>query len=158
MAELVGQWLHYEGNPSRIDHRTGKVFWHSSRTCTTSWCGATPEDATRELVLPPSEGEHHDAGAGATDRSAPASAPQGCGPTGEFTAAEYDAIVSTIWNDLDSDPRRFDDLLTEALTYIVDVAVMNDTDPYEAARATAVLRSMEQRALWGPNHEQEDHR
>lgn len=45
--EVPGQWLSYKGRPSYVDHRTTEVAWHSSRTCTRSWCGATPEDATR---------------------------------------------------------------------------------------------------------------
>ncbi|WP_020385945.1 hypothetical protein [Kribbella catacumbae] len=75
-----------------------------------------------------------------------------------FTAAEFDAIVSTIWNGLPDDPFRIGDLLADALGFIAGIALHEDTDPNDAARAAAVLRAMEQRALWGPDHEQEDHR
>lgn len=79
-------------------------------------------------------------------------------PPEPLTPAEYDAIVSTIWNGLPDDPFRIGDLLADALGFIGGLALAFDTDPHEADRATAVLREMEQRALWGPNHEQEDHR
>ncbi|HET6291729.1 MAG TPA: hypothetical protein VFG33_00090 [Kribbella sp.] len=102
---------------------------------------------THDLVLPPTEGEHHGAGDGASHQ-----------PPAPLTADEYDSIVGTIWNELEDDLGRFDDLLAEALGFIAGIALHEDTDPREADRATAVLRSMEQRALWGPDHETEDHR
>jgi hypothetical protein len=102
---------------------------------------------TLELSLEPTEHEGpRSGGAAATASPDP------------LTPAEYDAIVGTIWNELDGDPHRFDDLLADALGFIAGIALHEDTDPHEADRATAALRSFEQRALWGPDHEQEDHR
>jgi hypothetical protein len=40
------QWLHYEGNPHRIDHRKDGGSWHAADLCAPALCGATPEDAT----------------------------------------------------------------------------------------------------------------
>jgi hypothetical protein len=52
-----------------------------------------------------------------------------------------------VWSLDDDDPFRFDELLTSALAFIgrraLDVA---------DERAAALLRAMEQRALWGPDH------
>lgn len=79
-------------------------------------------------------------------------------PAPPFTDAEFDSIVGTIWGDLEEDPFRVGDLLADALGFIAGVALHPDTDPRDAARAAAVLRQMEQRALWGPDLEQEDHR
>lgn len=104
---------------------------------------------THDLDVPTSDGDVHGAGAGATDRSAPAS-PE------PFTEAEFDSILGTIWNGLDGDAHRFDDLLAQALGFIGGIAMR--TDHHVAERAAALLREMEQRALWGPDHEQEDHR
>lgn len=104
---------------------------------------------THDLDVPTSDGDVHGAGAGATDRPAPAS-PE------PFTAAEFDAIIGTIWNGLDGDPHRFDDLLADALGFIGGIAVRAGSNAAE--RAASLLREMEQRALWGPNHEHEDHR
>jgi hypothetical protein len=75
-----------------------------------------------------------------------------------LTPAEFDAIVGAIWADLDEDEFRIGDLLAVALGFIAGIALHEDTDPHDAARAAAVLREMEQRALWGPDHEHEDHR
>lgn len=74
-----------------------------------------------------------------------------------LTTAEFDAIVGAVWADLEEDPYRIGDLLAQALGFIAGIALHEDTDPRDAARAAAVLRAMEQRALWGPEHEQEDH-
>lgn len=102
---------------------------------------------SHDLVLPPTEGEHHGAGV-------PAPAPT---PPEPLTVDEYDAIVGTIWNGLPDDPFRIGDLLAQALGFIGGIA-LHDTDHPDADRATAVLRAMEQRSLWGPDQEQEDHR
>jgi hypothetical protein len=75
-----------------------------------------------------------------------------------MTSVEFDSIVALIWHDLDSDRCRVGDLLADALGFIGGIALGVDTDPHEADRATAVLRAMEQRALFGPYHDQEDHR
>lgn len=74
-----------------------------------------------------------------------------------FSEGEADSIIGTIWGDLDRDPRRFDDLLTEAVGFIAGLALQPELGGV-AVRAVEHLRAMEQRALWGPNHEQEDHR
>ena len=64
-----------------------------------------------------------------------------------YTEAEFDALVSSVWSLDDDDPFRFDELLTAALAFIGRRA-LDVTD----GRAAALLRSMEQRALWGPDH------
>lgn len=102
-----------------------------------------------ELVLVPTEPEDPKAG-GAAATASPADSP--------LTVEEFDAIVGAIWADLDDDPMRIGDLLATALGFIAGIALHEDTDPHDAARAAAVLREMEQRALWGPDHEHEDHR
>lgn len=139
----------------------------SERVCAAPMADARTVCKPQELVLPPTEGEHHDAGAVADDRAAephrlevPDSPAAGTAPASPdpLTEAEYDAIVGTIWNELDGDPHRFDDLLAEALAFIAGIALREDTDPHEADRATAALRDFEQRALWGPTNEQENHR
>lgn len=95
---------------------------------------------THDLLVPTSDGDEH----GAVEPE-------------PFTEAEFDSIIGTIWNELDGDPHRFDDLLAEALGFIAAVALRPDlTDT--AGRAIGLLRRMEQRSLWGPDHEQEDHR
>jgi hypothetical protein len=105
---------------------------------------------THDLDVPTSDGDVH--GAGAVGGS-PAPAPTSPEP---FTEAEFDSILGTIWNELDGDPHRFDDLLAQALGFIGGIAVR--TDHHVAERAAGLLRDMEQRALLGPDHEQEDHR
>lgn len=101
----------------------------------------------QELSLEPTEHEGpRSGGAAATASPEP------------LTAPEFDAIVALIWDDLDEDPLRVGDLLADALGFIGGIALDIHSDPHDADRATAVLRAMEQRALWGPNHEQEDHR
>lgn len=75
-----------------------------------------------------------------------------------LTPAEFDSIVAAIWEDLEDDQFRVGDLLADALGFIAGIALHEDTDPRDAARAAAVLRAFEQRALWGPDHDQEDHR
>lgn len=74
-----------------------------------------------------------------------------------FTEAEFDAILGTIWEGLDDDPTRFDDLLFTALGFIAGIALTSRADRLPE-RAAGLLRRMEQRSLWGPDHEQEDHR
>ncbi|HEY9354215.1 MAG TPA: hypothetical protein VIP28_13225 [Nocardioides sp.] len=80
------------------------------------------------------------------------------GPTPEtpFTAEEWDAIQSTIWSDLENDPYRFDQLLSMALGTLAGIAL--DGQTAAAGLCVRTLRELEQRALWGPDHEQEDHR
>ncbi|MEU4391616.1 hypothetical protein [Kribbella sp. NPDC023855] len=125
-----------------------------------------------ELVLVPTELEDPKAG-GAAATASPATGhaptcPLVCctnahdeavtGVPAPLTAEEFDAIVGAIWADLDDDPMRIGDLLATAVAFIAGIALHEDTDPQDAARAAAVLREMEQRALWGPDHEHEDHR
>lgn len=93
-----------------------------------------------------------------TELAVPTTDGDGRKPPEPMGRLEYDAIVGTIWSDLDDDPTRFNDLLHAALGYIGGLALAFDADPGVADWATAVLRSFEQRALWGPDHEQEDHR
>lgn len=71
-------------------------------------------------------------------------------PPDPLTAAELDAIVTAIWDGLDGDPFRVGDLLADALGFIGGLALR--TDHHVAERATGLLRRMEQRALWGPEH------
>jgi hypothetical protein len=81
-----------------------------------------------------------------------------------FTTEEFDAIVGAIWSDLDDDPTRIGDLLAEALGFIGSLALRHVIGgplmPWLSVqlRAAELLRAMEQRALWGPDNEQEDHR
>jgi hypothetical protein len=125
---------------------------------------------THDLVAPTSDGDDHGAGdegaevppadrldAGRVSGSA-TNSPSPAPPTLEpFTEAEFDAIIGTIWNGLEGDPTRFDDLLADALGFVAAVALRPDlTDT--SGRAAGLLRRMEQRALWGPNLEHEDHR
>ncbi len=97
-------------------------------------------------------------GAAATRPAAPSAYGTRTAPPEPLTEGEYDAIIGTIWNELEGDPHRFDDLLAQALGFIGSIALSSHTDPHEADRATAKLRQFEARALWGPDHEQEDHR
>jgi hypothetical protein len=68
-----------------------------------------------------------------------------------LTVDEHESIVDAIWADLEEDPYRIGDLLTIALAYLAVVALDPGTDPHDADQATAVLRQLEQRALWGPD-------
>lgn len=108
-------------------------------------------DGGEELSLVPTEHEGPKAGGAAATAS----------PADPFTREEWDAINAAIWTDLEDDPFRFSDLLTVALGTLAGMALDADVGPHEAgyvALAVRVLREMEQRALWGPDHEQEDHR
>lgn len=78
-----------------------------------------------------------------------------------FTREEWDSINAAVWTDLDGDPFRFNDLLTTALGTLAGMALDAGADPLPAgypALAARTLREMEMRALWGPDHEHEDHR
>lgn len=103
--------------------------------------------ADPELSLEPTEHEGHGS------RGAAATAPRE-----PMSPVEFDSIVSLIWHDLDSDRARVGDLLADALGFIGAIALGGVTDPDEVDRASDVLRAMEQRALFGPYNEQEDHR
>lgn len=74
-----------------------------------------------------------------------------------YTTEEFDDLLGTVWGDLEADPHRFDDLLADTLGFIGGLA-LNPHLGSVTVRATEHLRAAEQRALWGPNHEQEDHR
>lgn len=100
-----------------------------------------------ELAVPPTEGDGHGAGAVGGD---PAPAPP-------FTAEEWDSINAAVWSDLEDDPTRFDDVLSTALGTLAGIAL--DGQTAAAALCVQTLREIEQRALWGPVHgDQEDHR
>lgn len=104
-----------------------------------------------ELALVPTEHEGPEAGGAAATAS----------PAEPFTSEEWDAINAAIWTDLEDDPFRFSDLLTTALGTLAGMALDAGADPFPSgylALAVRTLREMEQRALWGPDHEQEDHR
>lgn len=69
---------------------------------------------------------------------------------GPYTAADFDALLATVWNISDDDPHRFSDLLADVLAFVGATAIRPDLYPREAARAAGMLRRVEQRALWGP--------
>ena len=77
---------------------------------------------------------------------------------GSLTAAEYDEIIGAIWQGLDDDPRRFNDLLSDACAFIGTLAIRASVHPELSLLAARCLRGMQARAIAGPNHEQEDHR
>lgn len=101
-------------------------------------------DPTPDLTLVPTESERQPGGAAAT------------APPGPYCEAEFGAFIASVWNfpadDTGEDLTRFDELLHAALVFIAGIALDPSTDPHEANRAAHVLRSMEQRALWGPDH------
>jgi hypothetical protein len=74
-----------------------------------------------------------------------------------YTTAEFDDLIGTLWGDLEGDRHRFADLLSDAVGFIGGLAMQPELGAV-SVRAVEHLRAMEQRALWGPNHEQEDHR
>lgn len=70
---------------------------------------------------------------------------------GPYDPAELEALIDAVWSlDGDIDPTRFDELLHAALVFIGRIAL--NPFPTERGIATRLLRSMEQRALWGPDH------
>ena len=106
--------------------------------------------ADPELSAPATDGDGQGAG-GAAATASPV----------PFTREEWDSINATIWSDLEADPYRFSDLLTTALGTLAGMALDDEEAPWPSPQgrlATQALRDMEQRALWGPDHEQEDHR
>lgn len=74
------------------------------------------------------------------------------GGLGPYDPAELEALVEAVWSlEGDADPTRFDELLHAALVLLGRIAL----DPYGLSwrdQAAELLRSMEQRALWGPDH------
>lgn len=120
------------------------------------------------LVLPPTEGEHHGAGDGVVDVGSgrvepvrvsastatekPSLAPPLAHDVPEpFTEDEYDALITSVWSLDNDDPTRFDELLSHALAFIGRIA-LDGANGLEESRAAELLRAMEQRSLWGPDH------
>lgn len=98
---------------------------------------STPTLNSRPSVLP----------AGSTGAAATAS-------VDPYHPGEFDALIASVWAlEGADDPTRFDELLTAALAFIGAIAIDGVpprlTTPH---RAAALLRAMEQRALWGPDH------
>lgn len=63
-------------------------------------------------------------------------------------------MIDAVWNfspsEVEEDLTRFNELLHAALVFIGRVASDGYVEPPEAA--AELLRSVEQRALWGPDH------
>lgn len=94
-----------------------------------------------ELVALTTDGGNHETPAGV---AATASA-------GPYDPAELEALIEAAWSlEGDADPTRFDELLHAALVFLGRIAL--NPFPAERGLATQLLRSMEQRALWGPDH------
>lgn len=86
-----------------------------------------------------------------------------------YAPEEFESLVAAVWDfdGCETDLTRFDELLTAALAFIARIT-LDGLNGFEETRAAELLRSMEQRALWGPGHpvkqpaipphEQEDHR
>lgn len=110
-------------------------------------------DPSPELALVPTESERQGAGGAAATAS-----PAACDCMSEkYKLEEFEAFIGAVWNfapdpDAEDDLTRFDELLHAALVYIGRVALDPSTDPFDADRAARLLRSMELRALWGPDH------
>lgn len=106
-----------------------------------------------ELALVPTESERPEAGGAAATAS-----PAACDCMSEiYENKEFEAFIGAVWNfapdpDAEDDLTRFDELLHAALVFIAGIALDPSTDPHEANRAAQMLRSMEQRALWGPDY------
>lgn len=128
----------------------------------------------QRLAVPPTEGDGHQTGdegvgvgsdrldAGVVSALTPNSpSPEGPGDApslaspGPYTPEEYDALVAAVWDfdGCEHDLTRFDELLTTALAFIGRIAIDGiRTVPLDQDRAALLLRRMEQRALWGPDH------
>jgi len=101
---------------------------------------AAMQQELNDLVVPPTEGD----GPGSGGVAATASPDL-------YTDDEYEAFCAAVWSLAeDEDLTRFDDLLHAALAFIGAIAL--DRRPGSVDRAVALLRAMEQRALWGPDH------
>lgn len=72
---------------------------------------------------------------------------------GPYTFAELEALFTSVWSldDDGTDLTRFHDLLHAALAFIARVASGPIGGQWDW-HAAELLRSMEQRALWGPDH------
>lgn len=77
---------------------------------------------------------------------------------GPYTFAELEALYTSVWSleEDGTDLTRFHELLHAALVFIGRIALYDEDDGDTAAAwspdAAALLRTMEQRALWGPDH------
>lgn len=71
---------------------------------------------------------------------------------GPYTFAELEALYTSIWSleDDGTDLTRFHELLHAALVFIGRIALAYPAD--WSVDAAALLRAMELRALWGPDH------
>lgn len=70
---------------------------------------------------------------------------------GPYDPAEFEALIEAVWSLEDDDPTRFDELLHAALVFIGRVAFAPIGGQWDW-HAAELLRAMEQRALWGPDH------
>lgn len=88
--------------------------------------------------------------AGLDTRAAGSAGAAATAPAGPYDPAELEALIEAVWSLEGDDPTRFDELLHAALVALGRIAL----NPYAAERGmvTLLLRSMEQRALWGPDH------
>ena len=76
---------------------------------------------------------------------------------GPYDPAELEALVEAVWSLEEDDPTRFDELLHAALVMLGRIAMTRSSlyspsSALDRQRVTQLLRSMEQRALWGPDH------
>lgn len=129
----------------------------------------------QRLAVPPTEGDGHQTGdegvrvgsdrldagvVSALTPNSPSPAEPGGAvlsavPPGPYIQEEYDALVAAVWDfdGCESDLTRFDELLTTALAFIGRIARDGTrSTPLDQERAALLLRRMEQRALWGPDH------
>jgi hypothetical protein len=72
---------------------------------------------------------------------------------GPYTFAELEALYTSVWSleDDGTDLTRFHELLHAALVFIGRLA-LNEYEYEWGYDAATLLRSMELRALWGPDH------
>lgn len=70
---------------------------------------------------------------------------------GPYTDDEFDSLMTSVWSLEEDDPTRFDELLSHAIGFIARLALEGDNG-FAESNAAVLLRSMEQRALWGPDH------
>lgn len=116
--------------------------------------GGDRQTADEGVQVPP--GDRLDSGrtSACTPNSPSAEGPAGVAATasaGPYDPAELEALIEAVWSlEGDADPTRFDELLHAALVSLGRIAL----NPFAAERGmvTLLLRSMEQRALWGPDH------
>lgn len=85
-----------------------------------------------------------------TDRGGPGPGALETSP-GPYDPAELEALMEAVWSLEGDDPTRFDELLHAALVFVGRVAFAPIGGQWDW-HAAELLRSMEQRALWGPDH------